>query len=81
MVSRRKILSRSTDDLNIEAPGLTEHEEEDVWFNKERLYKVLNCCVKVPPFSTLQAVNGSILYILSSFLIVVLLCFITLRKE
>ena len=41
MVSRRKILSRSTDDLNIEAPGLTEPEEEDVWFNKEKLYKAI----------------------------------------
>ena len=40
MVSRRKILSRSTDDLNLEAPGLNEPEEEDVWFNKDKLYKV-----------------------------------------
>jgi hypothetical protein len=40
MVSRRKILSRSTDDLNLEGPVQNEPEEEDVWFNKEKLYKV-----------------------------------------
>merc|ERR1739838_8962 len=41
MVSRRKILSRSRDDLHIEGgahnPG--EPEEEDIWFNKDKLYK------------------------------------------
>merc|ERR1719449_277610 len=37
MVSRRKILSRSRDDLNIEAPPA--EEEEDTWYNKEKLYK------------------------------------------
>ena len=40
MVSRRKILSRSTDDLNLEGPVANEPEEEDVWFNKDKLYKV-----------------------------------------
>ena len=40
MVSRRKILSRSTDDLNLEGPVQNEPEEEDVWFNKDKLYKV-----------------------------------------
>ena len=37
MVSRRKILSRSRDDLNMEAPP---DEEEDIWYNKDKLYKV-----------------------------------------
>jgi len=42
MVSRRKILSRSRDDLNLDngpsfRPGKT--EEEDVWYAKEKLYK------------------------------------------
>ena len=37
MVSRRKILSRSRDDLNMEAPP---EEEEDIWYNKDKLYKV-----------------------------------------
>merc|ERR1719516_450144 len=37
MVSRRKILSRSRDDLNLEAPAL--QEEEDVWYQKDKLYK------------------------------------------
>jgi len=37
MVSRRRILSRSRDDLNLpEAPI----EEEDVWFAKDKLLKV-----------------------------------------
>ena len=39
MVSRRKILSRSRDDLNLEAPAQAE-DEEDVWYQKEKLYKV-----------------------------------------
>ncbi|KAF6213309.1 hypothetical protein GE061_011027 [Apolygus lucorum] len=41
MVSRRKILSRSRDDLNLEmSPGYPPaEEEEDVWYNKEKLYK------------------------------------------
>lgn len=40
MVSRRKILSRSRDDLNLDdsfRPGAV--EEEDVWYAKEKLYK------------------------------------------
>ncbi|XP_059086658.1 uncharacterized protein LOC131883244 isoform X3 [Tigriopus californicus] len=38
MVSRRKILSRSRDDLNLDVPA--EHpEEEDVWYQKEKLFK------------------------------------------
>ena len=39
MVSRRKILSRSRDDLNLEGPVPAE-DEEDVWYQKEKLYKV-----------------------------------------
>ena len=39
MVSRRKILSRSRDDLNLEQPPVQE-EEEDVWYQKDKLYKV-----------------------------------------
>ena len=37
MVSRRRILSRSRDDLNMEA---YQEEEEDVWYKKEKLYSV-----------------------------------------
>ena len=40
MVSRRKILSQSRDELSYE-PGPTEEPEDDVWFTKEKLYKVL----------------------------------------
>lgn len=38
MVSRRKILSRSRDNLNLEV--LAYEEEEDVWNSKEKLFKV-----------------------------------------
>ena len=38
MVSRRKILSRSRDDLNM--ADYPEQEEEDVWYQKDKLYKV-----------------------------------------
>lgn len=38
MVSRRKILSRSRDDLHLDGP-MPDQEEEDVWFQKEKLYK------------------------------------------
>lgn len=34
MVSRRKILNRSRDDLNID------QEEEDIWYQKDKLFKV-----------------------------------------
>jgi hypothetical protein len=39
MVSRRKILSRSRDDLNMERPAPAQ-EEEDIWYQKEKLFKV-----------------------------------------
>nr|CAD7263481.1 unnamed protein product [Timema shepardi] len=39
MVSRRKILSRSRDDLNIESTYVLREDEEDVWYQKEKLYK------------------------------------------
>ena len=45
MVSRRKILSRSRDDLNIEAPP--PEEEEDIWYNKDKLYKVSQTVILV----------------------------------
>jgi len=38
MVSRRKILSQSRDELSYE-PAPTEEPEDDVWFTKEKLYK------------------------------------------
>lgn len=37
MVSRRKILSRSRDDLNT---GSFIQNEEDVWYQKDKLYRV-----------------------------------------
>lgn len=41
MVSRRKILSRSRDDLNLEHQYQQQQdEEEDVWYQKDKLYKV-----------------------------------------
>ncbi|XP_077560697.1 expansion isoform X2 [Haemaphysalis longicornis] len=36
MISRRKILSRSRDELNVD---FTLEEEEDVWYQKEKLFK------------------------------------------
>ncbi|XP_055686812.1 uncharacterized protein LOC129792093 isoform X1 [Lutzomyia longipalpis] len=40
MVSRRKILSRSRDDLNLDHTYHPQQEdEEDVWYQKEKLYK------------------------------------------
>lgn len=42
MVSRRKILSRSRDDLNLDQAYLhqQQEEEEDVWYQKDKLFKV-----------------------------------------
>lgn len=41
MVSRRKILSRSRDDLNLEQQYLQQQEdEEDIWYMRDKLYKV-----------------------------------------
>ena len=48
MVSRRKILSRSRDDLNMEAPP--QEEEEDIWYQKEKLYKVTWYSWLAPPY-------------------------------
>jgi hypothetical protein len=42
MVSRRKILSRSRDDLNLETSYPQPEEEEDVWYQKDKLFKVSN---------------------------------------
>jgi hypothetical protein len=41
MVSRRKILSRSRDDLNLEQSYIQQEAEEDVWYQKEKLFKVI----------------------------------------
>jgi len=39
MVSRRKILSQSRDELSSFEPNLQEDPEDDVWYTKEKLYK------------------------------------------
>ncbi|XP_049773048.1 uncharacterized protein LOC126161331 isoform X2 [Schistocerca cancellata] len=39
MVSRRKILSRSRDDLNLDSTFAVQEEEEDVWYQRDKLYK------------------------------------------
>ncbi|XP_075234685.1 expansion isoform X2 [Lycorma delicatula] len=40
MVSRRRILSRSRDDLSLDnAPTFAPEDEEDVWYQKDKLYK------------------------------------------
>jgi len=42
MVSRRKILSRSRDDLNLDTEDYKEHaahHQDDTWYSKEKLYK------------------------------------------
>lgn len=43
MVSRRKILSRSRDDLNLDA---VVQEEEDVWYQKDKLFRVSFSLIK-----------------------------------
>lgn len=41
MVSRRMILSRSRDDLNLNQTYMQQmEEEEDIWYSKEKLFKV-----------------------------------------
>ena len=42
MVSRRKILSRSRDDLNLDDDykDFSAHFQDDTWYSKEKLYKV-----------------------------------------
>ena len=42
MVSRRKILSRSRDDLNLDEDykDISSHHQDDTWYSKEKLYKV-----------------------------------------
>jgi hypothetical protein len=45
MVSRRKILSQSRDELSFELK--LDEQEDDVWFTKEKLFKVWNIIVKL----------------------------------
>ena len=40
MVSRRKILSRSRDELHSDIYYMAENDDDDVWYNKEKLYAV-----------------------------------------
>jgi hypothetical protein len=40
MVSRRRILSRSRDDLNLDSTYVMQEEEEDAWYQRDKLYKV-----------------------------------------
>ena len=40
MVSRRKILSRSRDELHSDIYFMAEDDDEDVWYSKEKLYRV-----------------------------------------
>ena len=44
MVSRRKILSQSRDELNFRAPH---EEEDDTWYNKEKLFKVITLFIEI----------------------------------
>lgn len=39
MVSRRKILSRSRDELHSDIYFMNEDDEEDIWYSKEKLYR------------------------------------------
>ncbi|KAL7039258.1 hypothetical protein ACKWTF_009847 [Chironomus riparius] len=39
MVSRRKILSRSRDDLNLDQAYMQMEDEEDIWYQKDKLFK------------------------------------------
>lgn len=49
MVSRRRILSRSRDDLSLDVAA--PEEEEDVWYQRDKLYKVL---IAIPPVINLN---------------------------
>ena len=42
MVSRRKILSRSRDELHSDIYFMNEDDDEDVWYSKDKLYRVRN---------------------------------------
>lgn len=54
MISRRRILSRSRDDLNSDSGvgfAVQVEEEEDVWYNKDKLYKVRLFCALSTAFT------------------------------
>ena len=40
MVSRRKILSRSRDELHSDIYFMNEDDDEDIWYSKDKLYRV-----------------------------------------
>ena len=39
-MSRRKILSRSRDELHSDIYFMNEDDDEDIWYSKEKLYRV-----------------------------------------
>lgn len=47
MVSRRKILSRSRDDLNLDQAYMPMDDEEDIWYQKEKLFKVSDILMRL----------------------------------
>ena len=47
MVSRRKILSRSRDELHSDIYFMAEDDDEDVWYSKEKLYRVSSIILKI----------------------------------
>ena len=61
MVSRRKILSRSRDDLNLDLDlAYTQQmdDEEDIWYQKDKLFKV-----STHNLAPLHAVYGKVMVI------------------
>ena len=50
MVSRRKILSRSRDELHSDIYFMNEDDDEDIWYSKEKLYRVSEFLKYVPKY-------------------------------
>ena len=57
MVSRRKILSRSRDELHSDIYFMAEDDDEDVWYSKEKLYRVSSIILLFSKKSSNQGVD------------------------
>lgn len=60
MVSRRKILSRSRDDLNLDQAYMQMDDEEDIWYQKDKLFKVSGILMSNIIYTMILYVSGRV---------------------
>ena len=59
MVSRRKILSRSRDELHSDIYYMAENDDDDVWYNKDKLYAVRKELLSINKSLFIESISSS----------------------